>query len=315
MSAAPSAGPLVSVVLMTHNRPAWLAEALAGVLEGEFADLEVVVSNNGDPEDTRRLRPAVPDPRVRWFEQDRSLGMLDNLVAGLAQARGRYVAILHDDDRWSPRFLSVLVPALERRPDAVFAFCDHDLIDQAGAVDVEATEAATRKFGRADLSDGYLQPFFDAVVGQSIKITGCVWRRDALDAAELVPGVAPHLDVWLPYLIARGGGAAYFSPERLMSYRVHEGGHSSSRDPATWLAGVQCESRLLADPNLRAHEAFLTRRLAQYHRLAGECLLRRGTRRTAREHLVAALRLQPTARALAGLAASWVAPTSLLARL
>jgi glycosyltransferase involved in cell wall biosynthesis len=307
--------PLVSVVLMTHNRPAWLAEALSSVLEGHFHDLEVVVSNNGDPEHTRELRRTVADPRVRFFEHDQGLGMLENLLAGLSHARGRYVAILHDDDRWSPRFLSVLVPALERRPDAVFAFCDHDVIDQAGEVDVEATDAATRKFGRADLPEGYLQPFFDAIVRQSIKITGCVWRRDALDAAELVPGVAPHLDVWLPYLIARGGGAAYFSPERLMSYRVHGGGHSASRDPATWLAGVQCESRLLADPNLSAHAAFLTRRLAQYHRLAGECLLRLGTRRTAREHLVAALRLRPTARALAGWAASWVAPTSLLARL
>jgi glycosyltransferase involved in cell wall biosynthesis len=307
--------PLVSVVLMTHNRPAWLAEALSSVLAGELEDLEVVVSNNGDPEDTRRLRRAVPDPRVRWFEQDQRLGMLENLLAGLAQARGRYVAILHDDDRWSPRFLAVLVPALERRPDAVFAFCDHEIIDQDGAVDVEATEVSTRQFGRAELREGYVRPFFHLVVRQSIKITGCVWRRDALDASELVPGVAPHLDVWLPYLLARRGGGAFYSPERLMSYRMHAGGHSASRDTATWLAGVQCEEQLLADPNLREHEDLLTRRLAVYHRLAGEGLLRQGTRRRARAHLRAAMRLRPTPRTVAGLAASWVAPTSLLGRL
>ena len=41
--------PLVSVVLTTHNRPVWLAEALTSVLDGEFADFEVVVSNNGNP--------------------------------------------------------------------------------------------------------------------------------------------------------------------------------------------------------------------------------------------------------------------------
>lgn len=307
--------PLVSVVLMTHNRPAWLAEAVGSVLRGSFEDLEVVVSNNGDPEDTRRLRRTVTDPRVRWFEQDQTLGMLDNLLAGVAVARGRYVAILHDDDRWSPRFLAVLVPALERRSDVVFAFCDHEIIDQHGAVDVEATEASTRRFGRADLPDGYLQPFFDVVARQSIKITGCVWRRDALDVAELAPGVAPHLDVWLPYVLARGGGGAYYSRERLMSYRMHAGGHSASRDTATWLAGVQCEKRLLADPKLRGHEDLLTRRLAGYHRLAGEGLLRQGTRRPAREHLTAAMRLRPTPRTLAGWAASWLAPTSLLARL
>ncbi len=151
------------------------------------------------------------------------------------------------------------------------------------------------------------------MVRQSVKITGCVWRCDALDVSELVPGVAPHLDVWLPYLLARGGGAAYFSPERLMSHRTHAGGHSASRDTATWLAGVQCAEQLLADPNVRAHEDPLTRRLAGYHRLAGEGLLRQGTRR--RAHLRAAMRLRATPRALAGWAASWVAPTPLLARL
>ena len=63
------------------------------------------MTNSGDPDDTRRLRRTIRDPRVRWFDQPPGLGMLDNLLAGLAQARGEYVAILHDDDRWSPRFL------------------------------------------------------------------------------------------------------------------------------------------------------------------------------------------------------------------
>ena len=61
----------------THNRPEWLAEALDSVLTGDFADLEVVVSNNGRPEDTRELARVVPDARVRWIEQDQSLGMME----------------------------------------------------------------------------------------------------------------------------------------------------------------------------------------------------------------------------------------------
>lgn len=307
--------PLVSVVLPTHNRPDWLAEALASVLQGELADLEVLVSNNGDPEDTRRLAEVVTDPRVRWLEQDQSLGMTENFRAGLAEARGTYAALLHDDDRWSPRFLAVLVGALERDPDAVFAFSDHEIIDGTGAVDVARTEESTRKFGRAELSEGFIRPFFGVAVDQSVKITGCVWRRDALPVAEVTSEAGPHLDVWLPYLLARSGRAAFYSPERLMSYRMHESGHSASRDPAVWLAAVHCEGRMLRDPALRPYHELLTKRLSGYHRLAGECLLRRGTRRPARAHLGAALRLAPTTRALGGWAASWIAPTRLLARL
>ena len=159
---------------------------------------------------------------------------------------GRYVAVLHDDDRWAPRFLAVLVPALERHPEAVMAFCDHHLIDDAGRIDSAATDSASQRFGRADLSEGLIADFLGLVIRQSVKITGCVWRREALPVSELVPGVAPHLDVWLSYLLAREGAPAYYSPERLMSYRLHPGAHSASRDPAVWLAGIQCEGRDVA---------------------------------------------------------------------
>jgi hypothetical protein len=72
---------------------------------------------------------------------------------------------------------------------------------------------------------------------------------------------------------------------------------------------------MLGDPTLKAHADVLVRRVAGYHRLAAEGLLRQGMRRPAREHLAAAIHLCPTSRALAGWAASWIAPTARLARL
>jgi glycosyltransferase involved in cell wall biosynthesis len=310
-----STAPLVSVVLTTHNRPAWLAEALESVLAGEFEDCEVIVSNNGDPQDTRRLRQTIDDSRVRWLEQDQSLGMIENMLAGLARARGKYAAFLADDDRWSPGFLAELTTGLERYPQAVMAFCDHHIIDDRGRVDMDATDRATRTYGRADLPGGLVEDFLDVVIRQSVKLTGCVWRRDSLPVSELTPIVGPHLDVWLSYLLARDGAAAFYSQRRLMFYRMHAGCHSASRDLAVWLAGIHCQERMLGDPKLKPHAHVLSMRVAGYHRLAAEGMLRQGMRRPAREHLVSAMQLRPTARAAAGWAASWIVPTSLLARM
>lgn len=310
-----SSAPAVSVVLTTHNRPVWLAEALGSVLAGEFEDFEVIVSNNGDPQDTRRLRQTVDDPRVRWLELDQGLGMVENMLAGLTHARGKYAALLHDDDRWSPGFLAALTAGLERYPQAALAFCDHHIIDDRGRVDIDATDRATRAYGRAGLPGGLVEDFLGVVARQSVKITGCVWRRASLAVSELTPVVAPHLDVWLSYLLARDGAAAFYSPRRLMSYRMHTGCHSASRDLAVWLAGIHCQERMLADPKLKPHADVLTRRAAGYHRLAAEGMLRQGMRVAAREHLVAAMQRRPTARAAAGWAASWIVPTSLLARM
>jgi GT2 family glycosyltransferase len=307
--------PLVSVVLPTHNRPAWLAEALRSVLGGTFDDLEVVVSNNGNPEDTRRLGAAISDPRVRWVEQDPALGMMDNFLAGLALARGRYVAVLHDDDRWAPRFLAVLVPPLERLPEAVLSFADHYLVDERGRVDLPATEANTVRWGRAELREGLHRPFFRLVASQSVAMTGCVFRRDALPVEELAPDVGPFYDVWTFYLLAKSGGAAYFSPERLLYYRSHRASDSSAAHVAANLAAIRGRERMLQDPCLLPHRHVITKRLARDHLLVGADRLRRGGRREARFHLAAALRLHPTLKALGGWTASWIAPSSVLGRL
>src|SRR5829696_4045889 len=163
--------PCVSVLLPTHNRPAWLAEALDSVLTGDFADLEVVVSNNGRPEDTRELARVVSDPRVRWMEQDQTTTAFQNFLGALDQARGKYIAILHDDDRWQRHFLAALVPALERRSDAVLGFTDHYRMDAHGEIDVAATKSNSRRWGRTGLARGYHQPFFEITARQTVAIT------------------------------------------------------------------------------------------------------------------------------------------------
>jgi hypothetical protein len=73
---------------------------LSSALGGKFGDLEVIVSNNGNPGDTRRLKAEIRDPRVRWLEQDPAVGPVHNFLSALAAARGKYIAPLHDDDRW-----------------------------------------------------------------------------------------------------------------------------------------------------------------------------------------------------------------------
>ena len=306
--------PIVSVVLPTHNRPEWLLRALSSVLEGEFDDLEVVVSNNGEREHTRRLRTKLQDSRVRWVEQDHAPGMLDNLLAGLALTRGRYVAVLHDDDRWSPRFLSTLVPPLERHPEAVIAFADHYVTNERGEADAVATERNTRLSGRADLGEGLHQPFFGAVVQRSVAMTACVFRKEALAISKITAEVGPFYDVWVPYLLASTGGAAYFSRERVMYYREHAASVSATADLAGCLAYVACRQRMLKDPRLRPYARLIGKQLAGDHVATGARLLREGARGPARRHLLASMRLNPALKPLAGWAASWIAPKALLAR-
>ena len=306
--------PSVSVVLPTHNRPVWLRTALASVLEGEFEDFEVIVSNNGRPEHTRELAEQVDDPRVRWVEQP-PIGMLEHLLAALSLARGRFVAALHDDDWWHPRLLTSLVPPLEAHPEAVVAFADQTHVRATGEIDADATEFFSRRSGRAELAAGLHQPFHTLVVRETIPIGGCVFRREALPPSDVPLEAGAAYDMWIPYLLARRGGAAYYRPDRLLYCRSHAGSVFATETIPTLLAAVECQRRMLGDPGLAAHHDELRRRLAGREQGVGAALLRRGSRSSARQHLATGIRLKPTARAAAAWAASWIIPKSLLARL
>jgi len=310
-----SVAPLVSVVLTTHDRPAWLAAALTGVLEGTFRDIEAIVSNNGDPAHTRALSSAIDDARVRWVEQPSSTSVMEHLRAALDLARGKYVAVLHDDDRWSPDFLAALVPPLEQHPEAVVSFADHYIVNTRGEVSPERTETATVLSGRGELAAGLHQPFFDLLPRQTIPFLACVFRREALPPAALPNEVGPSYDIWNCYVLASTGGAAHYEPSRLLYYREHLQSVTASGELGGCLAAIACRSRMLRDPRLDPYRGLLSDRLARDHELAGARLLRQGLRRDGRVQLQAAIRLNPTAKALAGWSAAWLAPRFVLTRL
>ena len=306
--------PLVSVLLPTHDRPEWLEGALVSALGGDFQDLEVIVSNNGRPEHTRRLRERVDDPRVRWVQRP-PCSALENLVSSLAEARGTYVAVLHDDDWWDPRYLATLIPALEADPDAVVAFCDMWAVDAAGAIDPEVTELKTRRSGRVLFPTGHYRPFYELAIKESVPLPACAFRRDALPPAALPPEVGTAMDMWVGYRLALTGRAAHVFDERLVFNRVHEDSDFQTATMRNLVAAAECQRRMLDERRLDAHRDVLHWHVAARHQGIGATLLRQGSRREARAYLGFALRLRLTAKGLGAWLASWTVPTSMLARL
>jgi glycosyltransferase involved in cell wall biosynthesis len=306
--------PKVSVLLPTHNRPAWLARALASVLDGAFEDLEVIVSNNGRPADTQRLRERFRDSRVRWVEHAPP-SALENFLSVLSLARGTYVSVLHDDDWWAADLLTTLVPRLDADPTTVLASSDHWQVTPDGEIDPESTEYIEWASGRATLAPGRYQPFDALVVRESLPIPGLVFRRDALSARDFPPEVGAANDIWAVYLLARTGGAAHVCRERLL-YRTMHADSDFARNPAENLAGaVFCQRRWLSDSGLAGHRRELKRRLGAREQSIGAALLRADDRSAARVSLSSAVRLRPTPKGIAAWTATWLVPSRFLARL
>lgn len=250
--------PLVSVVVPTFNRTRFLGDALASALQQTYPAIEILVADDASTEDVHgAVVSRFSDPRIKYERNPRNLGMGLNCWTALARASGKYVATLHDDDMWEPDFLATLVPALERDDSLSVAFCNHHVVNEAGAFDVAAADENTRRWRRDRLQAGTLRPFTEAaIVWQAVPAAmAALFRKSAIDWADFPAEVGTYYDIWLAYQAARTGAGAHYEPRRLTRYRVH--GQSETRswgsDAGRLKAMRQAEfvfRRYLEDPGL-----------------------------------------------------------------
>jgi glycosyltransferase involved in cell wall biosynthesis len=109
-----SSPPEVTVVIPTRDRWTLLASAaLPAALGQEDVDVEVVVVDDGSSDETTERLAELTDPRLRIVRHAESRGVARARNAGIAIARGEWLAFLDDDDVWSPRKLRLQLDAAE----------------------------------------------------------------------------------------------------------------------------------------------------------------------------------------------------------
>jgi glycosyltransferase involved in cell wall biosynthesis len=114
----------LSVVIPTHRRPGFLAEAIASALSQGIADLEVIVVDDSPDREGRAVVQRLADPRVTYVTMDPPTGGNPSRVrnTGLSRTTGRYVHFLDDDDRVVPGAYRRMIGALEAHRDRGVVF-------------------------------------------------------------------------------------------------------------------------------------------------------------------------------------------------
>src|SRR5262245_8452920 len=112
--------PTISVVIPAYNLAPFIAECIESVLAQTRRDFEVIVVNDGSTDDTEARIMSYRDHIV--YCSHPNSGVMRTRNAGIAAARGQYIAVVDGDDRWEPRYLEVLAGRLDADPQLGAAF-------------------------------------------------------------------------------------------------------------------------------------------------------------------------------------------------
>lgn len=284
---------LVSVILPCYNRVESLTRAARTVLDQSYANLELLVVDDGSSQDVAGVVGSLNDPRVRLVRHPTNMGAAAARNTGVAEARGSFIAFQDSDDEWLPGKLERQMAALQGAPRAGFVYSDMERVTVRGGQEVRETYPAP------DVRKGVLlDPARLDYATRDIGLQTCMFRRDALKAAGPGPfdaSLRRFIDLELLLRVLRHHAGVRVA-EPLVRYHLYGEGISFN-EPAAADTRVILLERYGADGSraFRAHQ----------HRLIGRLRVRTGRLATGMSHFWHAAYLDPrcapaAARDLAG---------------
>ena len=127
--------PLVSMGMPIYNEERYLPAALDSLLAQDFADFELIISDNASQDATRKicLEYASRGPRIQYYRNERNVGATENFNRVFRRSSGKYFMWAAGHDVWAPTYLSRCLEALETDESIVLANSQAWLIDQRGS--------------------------------------------------------------------------------------------------------------------------------------------------------------------------------------
>jgi glycosyltransferase involved in cell wall biosynthesis len=244
-----------SIVLTTTDRPSLLAAGVRAVLDIDFGDFELLVSDNFSLVPAAEILADIRDKRLRIIRTDRRLAASDHWEFAFEHVRGEYVMYLGDDNALEPNILAVADRAIREHDLDVVAWRVATYFHPDWNISYGALPDRGNILGLAPGTTGELYAADPSAVltsfARSIRLSACfpcmlnhVFRKEIGDAIRRDAGRlfwAPNPDISSSYLIlgvARRGAYAFFDSFGAI------GGRSRDSNLATLLSRGKATRRL-----------------------------------------------------------------------
>lgn len=126
--------PKVSVIVPIYNPPKeYITECLKSVMEQTFQDFEIIVVDDGSTQNTQEILSIYPNNKIRYFYKKNG-GVNTARLIGLEQAKGEYIALIDQDDKWTSCKLKKQVDLLDKYPEINLVFSNFQNFNKNGPI-------------------------------------------------------------------------------------------------------------------------------------------------------------------------------------
>jgi len=109
--------PRVTVLMPTYNVAPYVREAIDSVLQQTYHDFELLVIDDCSTDNTVEVVRNIDDPRIHIVQNEKNVGLAENLNRGLSHITTEYVARMDGDDIAETFWLEREVAILDNHPD------------------------------------------------------------------------------------------------------------------------------------------------------------------------------------------------------
>lgn len=127
--------PTWSVMIPVYNCSKYLCETIESVLMQGIPEKEMqieVVDDASTDANVEEIVNSCGKGRIKYFCQKENVGSLRNFETCIKRSHGKFVHILHGDDRIKKGYYEKISKLFDKHPEAGAAFCRYNYIDSAG---------------------------------------------------------------------------------------------------------------------------------------------------------------------------------------
>ena len=205
--------PLVSVIMPAYNAELYIEEAISSILAQSYKNIELIIVDDYSQDNTPNVIKNFDDDRIRYIRNDKNRGIAYSTNYGIEQAKGKYIALMDDDDVAFPGRIMFQTLFLEK----------HEEIDVLGGRSIDIDQNGN-EIGRFDV------PHYNPDYVRAMLLIQCVdfrngttmMRRSFIDRHELryTEGQLGMQD-YLFFVEASKVGNISSIPEFLIKWRSH----------------------------------------------------------------------------------------------